>query len=458
MRNVPAAATRQTILALALPALGALAAEPLYLLVDTAIVGHLGRAPLAGLAVGAAVMTAVTSIATFLEYGTTGGVARALGAGRREAALDLAVQATWLALITGLLMTAAVEIAAPTVVRLVGGGDDAVNEQALTWLRVAALGLPFVCVALAGQGWLRGLHDTVTPFAVVLTANALSAALSAGLVYGAHLGIRGSAIANATAQSGSAVIFAVALARRGAHLRPNLRRMAAQLVAARDLGARTLAFLVSFSVATAVAAHIGPATVAAHQIAIQLWSFLALSLDALAIAAQALVGTAVGAGDTATAKELARRLVRWGLVTGAAVAAVLLAGSALIPRLFTSDPAVLATVRQAWWYLALMEPAAAVVFVLDGVLIGAGDTAYLAAVTTGAGLLVYLPLALLAGATGLGLGGIWFGLTCFVLVRLVACLARMRGTRWWRRGLEAARASSHPADSAPGRRAAGAPR
>lgn len=441
MCNVPTAASRQTILSLALPALGALAAEPLYLLVDTAIVGHLGRAPLAGLAVAGTVVTAVTSIATFLEYGTTGGVARALGAGRRDSALDLAVQATWLALITGLLMTVAVELAAPALIALVGGGDAAVHEQALTWLRVAALGLPFVCVALAGQGWLRGLHDTVTPFAVVITANLLSAGLSAGLVYGAHLGIRGSAIANAAAQSGSAVIFAAALARRGADLRPDLRRMARQLAGARDLGARTLAFLVAFTVATAVAAHIGSVTVAAHQIAIQLWSFLALSLDALAIAAQALIGSAVGAGDAATAQQLARRLIRWGLVTGTLVAGVLLAGTALIPRLFTSDPAVLAAVRGAWWYLALMQPAAAVVFVLDGVLIGAGDTAYLAAVTTGAGLLVYLPLAMLAGAAGLGLGGIWFGLTCFVLVRLVACVARIRGTRWWRRGMEAAHAS-----------------
>jgi putative MATE family efflux protein len=182
-------------------------------------------------------------------------------------------------------------------------------------------------------------------------------------------------------------------------------------------------------------------TVAAHQIAIQLWSFLALSLDALAIAAQALVGNAVGAGDVRTARALARRLIRWGLITGAAVTVLLVAGTGLIPRLFTSDPAVLDAVRGAWWYLALMQPAAAVVFVLDGVLIGAGDTAYLAVVTTGAGLLVYLPLALLAGAAGLGLGGIWLGLTCFVLVRLVACLARMRGTRWWQRGLAAVRAS-----------------
>jgi putative MATE family efflux protein len=433
--------SRRSILGLALPALGALAAEPLYLLVDTAIVGHLGRTPLAGLAVAATVLTAITSVASFLEYGTTGGVARAMGAQRRDAALDLAVQATWLALVTGLVMTAAVELAAPAAVALVGGGDAPVREQAITWLRVAALGLPFVCVTLAGQGWLRGLQDTVTPFVVIGSANVVSAALSAGLVYGAHLGIRGSAIANALAQSGSAVVFAAALARRGAALRPAPRRMARQLAAARDLGARTLSFLIAFSVATAVAAHMGPVTVAAHQIAIQLWSFLALSLDALAIAAQALVGTAVGAGEAASARELARRLIRWGLGTGVAVAAVLLAGTALIPRLFTGDPAVLSAVRGAWWYLSLMQPAAAVVFVLDGVLIGAGDTAYLAAVTTGAGLLVYLPLALLAGAAGLGLGGIWFGLTCFVLVRLVACLARIRGTGWTARGMASVRTS-----------------
>ncbi|HEX3605406.1 MAG TPA: MATE family efflux transporter [Candidatus Dormibacteraeota bacterium] len=430
--------SRRSILSLALPALGALAAEPLYLLADTAIVGHLGRVPLAGLAVAATVITAVTSVTTFLEYGTTGGVARALGARRREAALDLAVQATWLALLTGLLMTAVAELLAPAAVALVGGGDVQVREQAIAWLRIAALGLPFVCVALAGQGWLRGLQDTVTPFVVVVVANAVSAGLSAALVYGAHLGLRGSAIANALAQSGAAVIFAIALARQGCPLRPSPRRMAAQLVAARDLGARTLAFLFSFTVATAVAAHIGPVTVAAHQIAIQLWGFLALSLDALAIAAQAMVGAAVGAGDGATARALAGRLMRWGLAGGAVLAVLLLAGAGLIPRLFTSDPAVLDTVGAAWWYLALMQPAAAVLFVLDGVLIGAGDTAYLAVVTTAAGLLVYLPLALIAGAAGLGLGGIWFGLTCFVLVRLGACLARMRGTRWLRRGMASA--------------------
>jgi Na+-driven multidrug efflux pump len=174
-------------------------------------------------------MTAVTSVASFLVYGTTGGVARAMGAGRREAALDLAVQATWLALLTGLLMGAAVEALAPLAARLVGGGHVEVQGQAVVWLRIAALGLPFVCVTLAGQGWLRGLQDTLTPFLVVAAGNAVSAVLSAVLVYGAHLGIRGSAIANALAQSGSAVVFAAALARRGPRMRPSPRRMAVQL-------------------------------------------------------------------------------------------------------------------------------------------------------------------------------------------------------------------------------------
>lgn len=425
------------MLALALPALGALAAEPLYLLADTAIVGHLGSVPLAGLAVAGTVLFAFVSIATFLEYGTTGAVARALGAGRTEIALDTAVQATWLAVLTGLVMTAVIETLASPLVALVGGGDPAIRDQAVAWLRIAALGAPFVCVSLTGQGWLRGFQDTVTPFTVMGIANVASAGLSALLVGVVHTGIRGSAIANALAQSGSAVVFALALRRRDAAMRPSWARMRTQLAAARDLGIRTLAFLGSFSVATAVAARMGGSNVAAHQIAIQLWGFLALCLDALAIAAQALVGTAVGAGDIASARALTRRLMRWGLGTGGVLAALLMAGWTLIPRLFTDDPAIISAVHAIWPYLALMQPAAAVVFVLDGVLIGAGDTAFLGRVTVAAGLLVYLPLALLAGGLHLGLGFVWFGLTCFIGVRLVTCVWRARGKRWWLAGLAA---------------------
>jgi putative MATE family efflux protein len=422
---------RREILQLALPALGALAAEPLYLLADTAIVGHLGSSPLAGLAVAGTALSSLLAVSTFLEYGTTGAVARLLGAGRREEALDNAVQATYLAIGTGLLIALLLEIIASPLLDLLGGSDPAVKDQGIEWLRIAALGAPFVCVTLAGQGWLRGMRDTVTPFIVIISGNVVSAALSATLVYGAHMGIRGSAIANAVAQTGSAVIFAWVLRRRGAKMRFSARRAATQLAAARDLSVRTLAFLGSFTVATAVAAHIGGPSVAAHQIAIQLWSFLAYSLDSLAIAAQAMVGGAVGAGNIAWARALSWRLVRWGTVVGAGIAVVLLAGFTVIPQFFTSDPAVLDATHHAWPWFAGMEPAAGAVFALDGILIGAGDTRFLGYMTTMAGLLVYAPLALAAGAFGWGLGGVWMGLTAFIVVRLVACVWRLTGDSWY---------------------------
>src|SRR5437588_2244070 len=204
----------RAILRLAVPALGALAAEPLYVLVDTAIVGHLGSTPLAGLAVAGTLLTTLVWLTNFLEYGTTGGVARLFGAGREREALDVGVQATWLAVAVGLALTALIEATADPALRLIGGGDPAVHEQALGWIRVAALGAPFVCITLAGQGWLRGVQDTVTPFLVVVAGNVVSAGLAVGLVAGAHLGIRGSAIANAAAQSGSALVFTAILARR----------------------------------------------------------------------------------------------------------------------------------------------------------------------------------------------------------------------------------------------------
>lgn len=427
----------RTILGLALPALGALAAEPLYVLVDTAVVGHLGSTPLAGLAVAGTMLTSVIALANFLEYATTGSVARLVGAGRREAALDVGVQATWIAVVTGVLITAGLELLAEPLTSLVGGGDPAVHDQAVIWLRIAALGAPFVCITLAGQGWLRGVQDAVTPFAVVVAGNVASAGLSAGLVYGAHLGIRGSAIANAAAQTGSALVFTALLARRSHTLRPSWPRMRAQLGAACDLSIRTLAFLASFSTATAVAARIGGTTVAAHQIAIQLWTFLALALDALAIAAQALVGAAVGAGRAAEARLLAHRLVAWGTVAGSVAAVVLLAGWTAIPRLFTSDSAVVDGAHAAWPFLALMQPAAGALFALDGVFIGAGDVRFMRNVTVVAGLGVYLPLTLLAYWTGLGLGGVWLGLSAFVAVRLVAGLLHARGDAWIGAGLVA---------------------
>ena len=435
MLRAPVSPDDRAIFRLAVPALGALAAEPLYLLADTAIVGHLGARPLAGLAVGGTLLTTLLWLTNFLEYGTTGTVARRFGAGRTEEALGAAVQATWLAVGTGVVVAVLCELVADPAMQLIGGGNAAVQAQALSWVRIAALGVPFVCVTLAGQGWLRGLQDTMTPLIVVVIGNVASAGLSAGLVYGAHMGIRGSAIANAAAQTGSAVVFALALRRRGASWRFDWAVVRAELVTARDLSLRTIAFLVSFSTATAVCARMGGAVVSAHQIAIQLWGFLALVLDALAIAAQAMVGAALGSGDRAHAEALTRRLVLWGLGFGALFAVLLGAGWDVIPRWFTGDGAVVQATHAAWPWFAAMMPAAGVVFALDGVFIGAGDVAFMRTVTLVAGLCFYVPIALLAYFAGWGLGGVWAGLTAFVGVRLLAALLRTRSGRWTHAGL-----------------------
>ncbi len=438
----------RAILRLALPALGALAAEPLYVLVDTAVVGHLGSAPLAGLAVGSTLLTTLLWLANFLEYGTTGTVARRHGAGRTAEALSAGVQATWLAVATGLVVMVVTEAVAEPAMALIGGGDAAVRAQAVAWVRIAALGVPFVCVTLAGQGWLRGLQDTMTPLVVVVVGNVVSAGLSAGLVYGVHMGIRGSAVANALAQLGSAVVFALALQRRGASWRPDWAVMRAELRTARDLSLRTVAFLVSWSTATAVAARMGGAVVAAHQIAIQLWGFLSLSLDAMAIAAQAMVGAALGAREVVRASTLARRLIWWGLIAGAVFAVLLAVGWDTIPRWFTSDAAVVRAAHAAWPWFAAMMPVAGIVFALDGVFIGAGDVAFMRSVTLVAGLLAYVPLSLLSYFLGWGLGGVWAGLTAFVGIRFVCAVARTRSGRWTSAGLRDAAALGGQGDAA----------
>jgi putative MATE family efflux protein len=439
----------RAILRLALPALGALAAEPLYLLVDTAIVGHLGARPLAGLAVGSTLLSTLLGLANFLEYGTTGTVARRHGAGRTDEALAAGVQATWLAVATGVVVALLTEAVADPAMALIGGGDAAVQAQAVAWLRIAALGMPFVCVTLAGQGWLRGFQDTMTPLVVVVVGNMVSAGLSAGLVYGAHMGIRGSAVANALAQLGSAVVFAWALQRRGAAWRPDWAVMRAELRTARDLSLRTVAFLVAWSTATAVAARMGGAVVAAHQVAIQLWGFLALTLDAMAIAAQAMVGAALGARDAARALALSRRLIWWGVIAGSVFAVVLAVGWDTIPRWFTSDPRVIAATHAAWPWFAAMMPVAGVVFALDGVFIGAGDVAFMRSVTLFAGLCAYVPLSLLSYFLGWGLGGVWAGLAAFVGIRFVFGVARTRSGRWTQAGLRDAAALAGPGDAAP---------
>jgi len=426
----PESGSQRSVLSLAVPALAVLAAEPLYLLVDTAVVGHLGALSLAGLAIGGALFAVAAVQFNFLAYGTTARAARLHGLGRREAAVAEGVQASWLALAIGLVMVAVIQVFAGPLTTLLAGGATLEQAAAEQWLRIAVLGAPFLLLSLAGNGWMRGVQDTKRPWRYVLFANALSAVLCPVLVYGAGLGLPGSAVANVVAQLVGGVLFLRALQRTGVAIRPDRVILLAQLRVGRDLTARTVALQACFLIAAAVAARLGTAQVGAHQIALQLFFFLALVLDSFAIAAQALVGESLGAGRVDQARATAWRVTRYGAAVGGLAAVLLLAGFDLIPRVFTPDEAVVEQAQRVWWWFAVMQPVAGVVFALDGVLMGAGDVAYLRSLTLAASVVGFLPLLLLTLPLDLGLPGVWAGLVLLIVIRFLGLVWRVRSGRW----------------------------
>jgi putative MATE family efflux protein len=422
--------TPPSVLSLAVPALVVLAAEPLYLLVDTAVVGNLGTVPLAGLAVGGGLLAWAAGLLNFLAYGTTARAARRAGAGDRAGAVAEGVQATWLAGGLGLAVLAAFQLLAGPLTRALAGGPGAVAEAGEQWLRVASLGAPLLLVSLAGNGWLRGVQELRRPVRYVLAGSLVSLVLCPLLVYPAGLGLVGSAVANVAGQAVAAALFVRALVREGVGWRPRPAAIRAQLVIGRDLLLRAAVLQVAFLAAAGVAARAGTVPLGAHQIALQIFFFLALVLDAYAIAAQTLVGQALGRGSPADARATARRVSLWGLGTGLLIGALLLGLRDVLLPLFTDDPAVVDQATVAWWFLAGMQPLAGVVFALDGVLMGAGDVGYLRTVTIGSALLGFLPLSLLALPLGWGLAGVWTGLTLFIVLRLVGVVVRVAGNRW----------------------------
>jgi putative MATE family efflux protein len=429
------------LLALAVPALGVLAAEPLYVLVDTAVVGHLGAVPLAGLALGGTLFTLVSSQLTFLAYGTTARTARLHGAGRHGEAVAEGVQATWVGIGVGVLLLVLAQLfAVPIAQGLAGPGPIA--DAASGWLRIALIGAPMVLVTMAGNGWMRGVQDTARPLRYVLAGNGMSAILCPLFVYGFGWGLEGSAVANLIGQSIAAALFVRALVVERVALRPEPAKMRAQLGLGRDLVLRTLAFQVCFLSATSVAARTGAETVAAHQVVWQLWSFLSLVLDSLAIAAQSLVGAALGGGSAWRAKRIGKQIAWYGLAFGVALGVVFAALSGLLPSVFTTDAAVLAEIPYAWWFFVALQPVAGVVFALDGVFLGAGDAAYLRTATIGSAAVGYLPLIWLSLGFGWGLSGIWTGLSVFMLLRLITLLLRARSGRWAVVGAAPANASA----------------
>jgi putative MATE family efflux protein len=417
------------ILSLAVPALGVLAAEPLYLLVDTAVVGHLGALPLAGLSVAAIVLAQVSTALTFLSYGTTARAARLHGAGRREEAVAEGVQATWLAVIVGTALVIAGQLLARPIADALSGSQE-VADTAVGWLRIALFGIPMILTTMAGNGWMRGVQDTARPLRYVLAGNGISAIACPVLVHVLHWGLAGSAIANVVAQVISATLFIRALMAERVSLRLEPRKIRAQLVLGRDLVLRTAAFQACNLSATAVAAHTSTATVGAHQVLLQLWFFLALMMDAVAIAAQSLIGEALGAHDEPKARALAWQVTGYGLASGVVLGAVFAALTGVLPGVFTRDSVVLSEIPHGWWLFIVLLPVGGVVFALDGVLVGAGDAVFMRNSTLLAAVAGFLPVVWASSLFGWGLAGIWAAYNVMLLIRLVAVLSRTRSGRW----------------------------
>ncbi|MER5773205.1 MATE family efflux transporter [Streptomyces sp. NPDC002039] len=433
--TAPKAAPRRhdrEILALAVPAFGALVAEPLFLMADSAIVGYLGTPQLAGLGVAAALLTTAVSVFVFLAYATTAAVARRVGAGDLPAAIRQGMDGIWLALLLGAVVVAVVLPAAPWLVSLLGASDN-VAPYAITYLRISALGIPAMLMVLAATGVIRGLQDTRTPLYVAIGGFTLNGVLNVALVYGAGFGIAGSAWGTVLAQCAMAAAYLVVVVRgarrHGASLRPDPAGIRACAQAGVPLLVRTLSLRAVLMIATAVAARLGDADVAAHQILLSLWSLLAFALDAIAIAGQAIIGRYLGAGDTEGAKAVCRRMVQWGIVAGIVLGLLVAVARPVFIPLFTGDPAVESALLPALLVVALSQPVSGIVFVLDGVLMGAGDSRYLAWAML-LTLAVFAPAALLVPALGGGLTALWWAMALMMLVRMVTLQLRARSGRW----------------------------
>lgn len=429
------------IVRLAVPAFLALVAEPLFLLGDVAVVGNLGTVPLAGLGLAATILQTVVGLCVFLAYGTTASVARRVGAGDRTGALAQGVDGLWLAVLIGVVATIGLLAVAEPLVGLFGA-EAAVEQAALTYLRIASLGATPLLVMLAATGVLRGFQDVRTPLVVAVVGNLVNLGLNVVLVFGAGplpgLGIAGSAIGSVVAQVLSAAALVAVVVRgarrEGASLRPDTRGVREAARAAGPLVVRTLTLRAALLVTT-YAVALAPADertvdLATHQLALTLWTFLAFVLDAIAIAAQAITGRYLGAGDVDGTRAVTRRMVRWGVLGGVVTGVLLAAAAPLLGPLFSNDPQVHAGLVPVLLVAALAQPLAGVVFVLDGVLIGAGDGAYLARAGTLV-LLAHAPVVIAVAWLGGGLVGVWLAFSVvFMGARGLALVTRARGEVW----------------------------
>jgi len=417
------------ILRLAVPALGALAADPLVSLVDTAFVGRLGSTELGALGVNTAVFALSFALFNFLAYGTTPLVAAAWGRGDRQAAGRVVTQAIGLALVIGAVATVFLELMWRPLLMVMQAGPDML-APAGEYLRIRALAAPAVLLVTVGHGAYRGMQDTRTPLLVTVGLNVINLIGDPLLIFVAGWGLRGAATATVIAQWTGAIWFLALLSKRRRELGipayvPRLSEFGQLATVGTELIARTASLLAVFTVATAVAARIGTATVAAHQIAAQVWLFLSLVLDSLAIAGQALVGRYLGAGEIGNARAASNRMLQWGFGLGAVLGAVFWLLGPVLPKAFTDDADIVAMVAGVMPFVAVLQPIGALVFVWDGIFMGAREFRFLM-VSTLAAAVVAGSVLILTVTLEWGLTGVWWGITTLVLGRLALLALRYR--------------------------------
>lgn len=433
----PARSTAREILRLAVPAFGALIAEPLFLLADSAIVGHLGVDQLAGVGLASTILHTAVGLMVFLAYSTTPAVARAIGDGKLGKALAAGRDGVWLALLLGLVLAVVGFVAAEPLVGFMGASGD-VQGFAVDYLRWSMPGLAAMLLIFAGTGVLRGLQDTRTPLVVATAGFAVNIALNVFLVYGLSMSVTGSAIGTSIAQWAMAAVYLVMVGRNarqhGVSLRPDWHGIRAMTKVGSWLMLRTLSLRLAILATVLVVTAQGAVNLAAHQLAMTIFSFLAFALDALGIAAQALIGKELGARNAARARELTRTMIRWGTGFGVITGILLAVAAPWVGYIFTADSGVRSALTVALWVLALGQPLAGYVFVLDGVLIGAGDARYLA-IAGVVNLAVYLPLLVavhqLRPGGEAGLLWLWAAFALgYMLARAVTLGLRARTDRW----------------------------
>lgn len=432
MSASPQPSLNKEILALAVPAFATLIAEPLLILADTLIIGHLGTEDLGGLTLASSVLGLLVGLSVFLAYGTTSVVSRRLGAGDRAGALAGGVDGIFLGVLLGAAYAVMLVPFAPAILGLYGAAPE-VTALGATYLRIVALGLPAQLVILASTGVLRGLQDTRTPLRVVVTINVINVALNVTLVYGVGLGIAGAAIGTTASQWVGAALLAGAVIRGARREGVPLGFRPAGILHAAKLGGwlviRNAALNLALLMTTFTATSLGTAALAAHQVINTLWTTVAFALDAFAIAAQALVGLRVGAGDAAGARGVLARVLAWGLGFSVVVGLLLVVLRGPLSTLFSPDPAVQALVQQTIIVLAVLAPVGAVAFQLDGVLIGAGDARFLAIAGVGA-TAAYAPFVATVWFTHAGLAWLWVAYGAWLIARSVLLGLRTRGTAW----------------------------